>query len=131
MFSDFLGKLKDQASLPSKPKSTYEEAQKDLHVVMWKEKITMHDTCLLDNESAHSLSTCNITLPHYVGGYGSSKPHTATTPYGKLGTKNATPIEPTPQIPSIEGKDWVVLVPRSFPSKKLLNKKGPVGMKSP
>jgi hypothetical protein len=98
---------------------------------MQKEKITMHDTNLLDNESAHSLSKGNTTLPHCAGGSGSFKPHIATTPYGKLKTKNITQVKPTPQIPSIEGKDWVVLVPRSFPLKKLFNKKGLVRMKSP
>jgi hypothetical protein len=99
---------------------------------MRKEKITIHDTNLLDNENAHSLSRGNTTLPHCAGGFGSSKPHiiTATTPYEKLGTKNTTLVKPTPQIPSTKGKYWV-LVPRSFPSNKLLNKKGPIGMKSP
>jgi hypothetical protein len=86
---------------------------------------------LLDNESAHSLSKGNTTLPRCAGGSGSFKPHIATTPYGKLKTKNITQVKPTPQIPSIEGKDWVVLVPRSFPLKKLFNKKGLVRMKSP
>jgi hypothetical protein len=68
-------------------------------------------------------------LPCCVGGYSSSKPHIATTPYERLGIKNTTPVKPTPQIPSIEGKDWV-LVLRSFHSKKLLNKRRLAGMKS-
>jgi hypothetical protein len=98
---------------------------------MQKEKITMHDVNLLNNENAPSLSKGNTTLSGCVGGSDSSKPHTATTPYENLGTRNTTLLKPTPQIPSIEGKDWVVMVPRSFPSKKLLNKKRLVGMKSP
>jgi hypothetical protein len=131
MFSKFSRKLKDQANPPLEPKSTCEEAQIDPHVVMWKEKITMHDTNLLDNESAHSLSRSNTTLLDCASGFGSSKPHTTTTPYEKLGTKNTTLVKPTPQIPIKEGKNWVVLVPKSSPSNKLFNKKRLVGMKSP
>lgn len=87
MFSELLGKLKEQASPFSKPMSTCEEAQIDSHVVMQKEKSTMHDVNLLNNESAHSLLKGNTILLGCVGGSSSFKPHTATTPYEKLGQK--------------------------------------------
>jgi hypothetical protein len=122
MFSVFLGKLKDQANPPLELKSTCEEAQTDLHVVMQKKEINMHDVNFLKNESAHSLSKGNIILLGCAGGSSSSKPHTTTTPYEKLGTKNIILVKVMPQIPSIESKDWLVMVPRSYPSKKLLNK---------
>jgi hypothetical protein len=87
-----LGKLKDQVSLPSKPKSTCDEAQTDPHVVMLKDKITMHDTNLLDNESAHFLSKGKTTLLGCASGFVSSKPHITIAPSKKLGTKCTTPI---------------------------------------
>jgi hypothetical protein len=62
MFLKFLGKLKDQVNLPSEPKSTCDEAQTNPHLVMLKDKITMHDTNLLDNESAHFLFKGNTTF---------------------------------------------------------------------
>ncbi len=92
MFLELLGKLKDQANPPSELKSTCDEAQTNLHVVMLKDKITMHDTNLLDNESAHFLFKGNTTLLGCASGFGSSKPHIATTPSKKLGTKSTTPI---------------------------------------
>jgi hypothetical protein len=139
MFSKFLGKLKDQTNPHSKPKSTYEEQQPSPHDVtmVLKKMLPMHDANPLDtfvggsgNEaSAHSLSREKIDLG-CVRGSNPSKLQTAPTPSKKLGMKN-TLANSTPQIQSVEGVDWVVLEPRSSPSKKLSNKKRGVGLKSP
>jgi hypothetical protein len=65
-----------------------------------------------------------------VGGSNPFKLQIAPTSSKKLGTKS-TLANSTPQIQSVEGVDWVVLQPRSFPSKKLSNMKGGVILKSP
>jgi hypothetical protein len=139
MFSEFSGKLKDETSPHSKPKSTCEEKQSSPHDVtmVLKEMLPMHDANPLDtsgggsgNEvSAHSLSREKIDLG-CVGGSNPSKLQTTPTPYKKLGIES-TLVNSSPQIQSVEGVDWVVLQPSSFPSKKLSNKKGGVGLKSP
>jgi hypothetical protein len=59
---------------------------------MLKDKITMHDINLLDNESAHFLSKGNTILLGCASGFVSSTPHITIAPSKKLGTKNATPI---------------------------------------
>jgi hypothetical protein len=139
MFSEFLGKLKDQISSHLEPKSTCEEQQPSLHDVtmVLKEMLPMHDADPLDtfvggsgNEvNAHSLSKEKIDL-RCVGGSNPSKLQTTPTPSKKLGTES-TLANSAPQIQSVKGVDWVVLQPRSSPSMKVSNKKGGVRLKSP
>lgn len=62
---------------------------------------------------------------------GSSSPKlkTTTMPFENLGIPN-TLVNPIAQTLSVEGRDWIFWVPRSSPSKKLMNMKGQVGLKS-
>jgi hypothetical protein len=117
MFSEFLGKLKDQISSHLEPKSTCEEQQPSPHDVtmVLKEMLCMHDANPLDtfvggsgNEvNAHSLSKEKIDL-RCVGGSNPSKLQTTPTPSKKLGTES-TLANSAPQIQSVKGVDWVVL----------------------
>jgi hypothetical protein len=81
------------------------------------------------NESTHSLPMGKIGLG-YSNGFSSFKLQTTPSPSDKLGIFN-TSTNPTPQIQSVEGEDWVVLQPIPSPSKILLTKKRQIGLKSP
>jgi hypothetical protein len=67
------------------------------------------------NENAHSFFTRKITLGSCVDESSFSKLQIALMPFDKLGIKSTT-TNPTPQLQSVEGEDWVVLQPRPSPS---------------
>jgi hypothetical protein len=82
------------------------------------------------NESARSFLKGKFVLGLCVDKFGFSKFQIALMPFDKLGIESTT-TNPTPQLQSVEGEDWVVLQPRLSPSKKLFTKKGQATLKSP
>ncbi len=78
--------------------------------------------------SPHPLSREKIDLS-CVGGSNSFKHQTTPAPFENLGIES-TLLDSTPWFQSLEGVDYIVLQPKSFPSKKLSNKKKVVGLKS-
>jgi len=138
MFFEFLGKLKDECSPHLEPKFTCEEQQASLHdtSMVPKKTIAIHDVDPLDtsiggsgNEvSAHSLSRGKNDLG-CLGGSNSSTLQIALAPSKNLGIESTLPHS-TPRLQSLEGVDWIVLQPKSFPSKKLSSKKRVIGFKS-
>jgi hypothetical protein len=58
-----------------------------------------------------------------VGGFNSSRLQTILTQSENLGIKSTLPNSIT-LIQSVEGVDWIVLQPKSSPSKKLSSNKG-------
>jgi hypothetical protein len=58
-----------------------------------------------------------------VGKSNSSKLQTILAPYENLGIENTRPNS-IALIQSVEGVDWIILQPKSFPSNKLSNNKG-------
>jgi hypothetical protein len=58
-----------------------------------------------------------------VGESNSSKLQTILAPFKNLGIKSTLPNS-IALIQSVEGVDWIVLQPKSFPSKKLSSNKG-------
>jgi len=60
------------------------------------------------NESTRSFLTGKIALGSCVNGSGFFKLQIALMPFDKLGIESTT-TNPTPQLQSVEGENWVVL----------------------
>ncbi len=61
-------------------------------------------------------------MDYVLGRFNTSWLQIAPTPFDNLRAKN-TLTNPTPQIWSVEGSNWVILVPRLFPSKNYWTKR--------
>jgi hypothetical protein len=78
-------------------------------------------TCFDPEVSAHSLVKGKIDLG-CVGGCNSFKLQIILTPFENLEIESTLPNSIT-LIQSVEGVDWIVLQPKSFPSKNLSTNK--------
>ncbi len=106
--------MKEQASPPSELKYACDQKQQPSILIIPPEAYGMHNSDPLytsiiggANESTHSLPMGKTGLG-YADGSSSSKFQTTPSTYDKLGIFS-TPPNPTPQLQSVEGGNWVVL----------------------